>query len=60
MLDEPGRQALPLAGGAAVDGQPRLGVLVFALLQLFGHFLQRTPNHKMLVKPLKKAEAAVL
>jgi len=47
VLDEPGRQALPLAGGAAVDGQPGLGVLVLALLQVFGHFLKPdATNHR--------------
>lgn len=40
VLDEPVGQVLPLAGGASVDGQTGLHVLVLALLQLFGHLLK--------------------
>lgn len=42
VLDEPVGQVLPLAGGASVDGQAGLHVLVLAVLQLFRHLLQQT------------------
>ena len=39
VLDGPLGQLVPLVPGAAVDGQPQLRVLVFALLQVLHHLL---------------------
>ena len=38
--DEPARQLGPLAGVAAVDGEPGLCVLVLGILQVAGYFLE--------------------
>lgn len=46
VLNEPAGQVVPLAGRASVNGQARLGVLVLALLQVLGNFLETTPDRR--------------
>lgn len=47
MVDRPRRQLVPLVRWLAVDRQPVLGVLIFALAQVVHHFLyNRAPSYR--------------